>query len=73
MLLISTDASCKRQHEAVRKTAGWYYFTHHLIEVKGPDACKLLDRVYVSNIAKLIPTRGRYTMMLTEDGMKLVQ
>lgn len=69
MMLISTDESCKRQHEAVRNTAGWYYFTHHLIEVKGPDACKLLDRVYVSNIAKLEPTRGRYTMMLTEDGI----
>lgn len=69
MLLINTDESCRVQHEAVRNTAGWYYFTHHLIEVTGPDACKLLDRVYVSNIAKLVPTRGRYTMMLTEEGI----
>lgn len=69
MLLISTDESCRKQHEAVRNTAGWYYFTHHLIEVTGSDACKLLDRVYVSNMAKLVPTRGRYTMMLTEEGI----
>ncbi len=69
MMLLSTDESCKAQHEAIRNTAGWYYFTHHLIEVKGPDACQLLDRVYVSNIAKLQPTRGRYTMMLTEEGI----
>lgn len=69
MLLINTDESCRKQHEAVRNTAGWYYFTHHLIEVTGPDACRLLDRVYVSNMAKLVPTRGRYTMMLTEDGI----
>lgn len=69
MILINTDASCKRQHELVRNTAGWYYFTHHLVEVVGPDACKLLDRVYVSNISKLAPTRGRYTMMLTEEGI----
>ncbi|MDO5424171.1 MAG: aminomethyltransferase family protein [Eubacteriales bacterium] len=69
MLLINTDERCRAQHEAVRNTAGWYYFTHHLIEVTGTDACRLLDRVYVSNIAKLAPTRGRYTMMLTEDGI----
>ncbi len=69
MLLINTDESCRRQHEAIRNTAGWYYFTHHLVEVTGPDACKLLDRIYVSNIMKLAPTRGRYTMMLTEEGI----
>lgn len=69
MLLISSDSNCKNQHEAVRNTAGWYYFTHHLIEVTGPDSCRLLDRVYVSNIGKLEPTRGRYTMMLTEEGI----
>lgn len=69
MILINTDESCRRQHEAIRNTAGWYYFTHHLVEVTGPDACKLLDRIYVSNIAKLAPTRGRYTMMLTEEGI----
>lgn len=69
MLLLSTDTSCHEQHEAIRSAAGWYYFTHHLVEVTGPDAAKLLDRVYVSNIGKLAPTRGRYTMMLTEEGI----
>ena len=69
MLLINTDESCRRQHETVRNTAGWYYFTHHLIEVAGTDAVKLLDRLYTSNISKLAPTRGRYTMMLTEEGI----
>lgn len=69
MLLLSTDTRCKEQHEIIRNAAGWYYFTHHLVEVTGADACKLLDRVYVSNIAALAPTRGRYTMMLNEDGI----
>lgn len=69
MLLLSTDTRCKEQHDVIRNAAGWYYFTHHLVEVTGADACKLLDRVYVSNIAKLAPTRGRYTMMLTEEGI----
>ena len=71
MLLINTDERCREQHEAIRNTAGWYYFTHHLTEVTGPDACRLLDRVYVSNIAKLAPTRGRYTMMLNEEGIPM--
>lgn len=69
MLLLSTDTRCKEQHEIVRNVAGWYYFTHHLVEVTGPDACRLLDRIYVSNISALAPTRGRYTMMLTEEGI----
>lgn len=69
MLLLSTDTRCKEQHEAVRNTVGVYYFTHHIIEVTGKDAVALLDRLYVSSINKLVPTRGRYTMMLTEDGI----
>lgn len=69
MLLLSTDTRCKEQHDIIRNVAGWYYFTHHLVEVAGPDACKLLDRIYVSDISALVPTRGRYTMMLTEDGI----
>lgn len=69
MLLINTDKSCREQHEAVRNAVGVYYFTHRVIEVTGPDACALLDRMYVSRISKLEPTRGRYTMLLTEEGI----
>lgn len=69
MLLLSTDESCRKQHETVRNSVGVYYFTHHIIEVTGKDAVTLLDRLYVSSIAKLVPTRGRYTMLLTEEGI----
>ena len=69
MLLLSTDARCREQHEAVRNAVGVYYFTHHIIDVQGPDALALLEKLYVSNISKLAPTRGRYTMMLNEDGI----
>lgn len=69
MLLLSTDARCREQHEAVRNTVGVYYFTHHIIELQGPDALALLEKLYVSNIGKLVPTRGRYTMMLDENGI----
>lgn len=69
MLLLSSDTRCKEQHEAIRNTAGWYYFTHHIVEVTGKDAVALLDKVYASNIGKLAPTRGRYSLMLDENGI----
>ena len=69
MLLLSTDTSCREQHKAVRNAVGVYYFTHHIIEVTGTDALAVLEKLYVSNISKLVPTRGRYTMLLTEEGI----
>ena len=47
MLLLSTDARCREQHEAVRNAVGVYYFTHHIIDVQGPDALALLEKLYV--------------------------
>lgn len=71
MYLISTDESVKKQHEAVRNTAGWYYFTHQLIEVTGKDAAELLDYIYTNSIGKLGVGRARYTTMLDEEGIIL--
>ena len=51
-MLLSTDPSVKAQHLAVRNHVGWYDFTHHLVEVKGPDALTLLDKVCVAPIYK---------------------
>ena len=33
-MLLSTDASIREQHLAVRSHVGWYDFTHRLVEVK---------------------------------------
>lgn len=52
-MLLSTDLIAKKQHDAVRTTAGWYYFTHHLIEVTGREACALLDYIYTGAVAKV--------------------
>lgn len=68
-MLMSSDQSIRRQHEAIRNTAGWYYFTHHLIEVTGEDACKVLDRMCTSSISKLAVGRERYTMILDQKGI----
>lgn len=68
-MLMSTDLSVRKQHEAVRNTAGWYYFTHHLIEVIGDDAAAVLDKMCTSSIASLAVGRERYTMILNKDGI----
>lgn len=60
------DEMKRAEHMAVRKTAGWYLYTHELIEVSGADAAAFLDYMYPKNIGNLAVTRGRYTPMLNE-------
>ncbi|MSQ69995.1 MAG: sarcosine oxidase subunit alpha family protein [Betaproteobacteria bacterium] len=38
------------------------------IEVRGPDAGEFLERAYTGKVADLAPGRGRYGIMLREDG-----
>lgn len=45
------------------------YSTLGKIDIQGPDAAELLDRVYTNNWRKLAIGRCRYGMMLGEDGM----
>jgi aminomethyltransferase len=68
-MLLSTDAKVKAQHEAVRKTAGWYDFTHQLLEVSGKDATDLLDKMYTGSIAKTKVGGAKYTTMLDKNGI----
>jgi aminomethyltransferase len=63
------DAMKREQHGAVRNAAGWYYFTHHVLEVAGEDASAFLDRIFVNPIASLKTGSARYTTMLNEDGI----
>lgn len=67
--LLWNNKLAAQEHAAVRTTAGWYYFTHHIIEVAGPDAASLLDYTYTNDIAGLAVGRARYTMMLDEEGI----
>ncbi len=39
------------------------------IDIQGPDAAELLNRLYVNAWSKLAVGRGRYGLMLREDGM----
>jgi len=41
------------------------------IDVQGPDAAELLNRIYVNGFAKLLVSKARYGVMLTDDGAVL--
>lgn len=61
------DEMKRREHMAVRNSVGWYYWTHQLLEVSGPDAAAFLDKIYANPIANLKIGRERYTTMLNEQ------
>lgn len=66
--LYKNDDWKRREHMAVRKTAGWYLWTHQLLEVTGIDAADFLDHIFPNNIANLKVGRERYTTMLDDKG-----
>lgn len=56
-------------HEAIRKEVGYYDFTHQMIEVKGPDMGKFMDRIFANKMFNLRDGQAKYTQMLNEDGI----
>ncbi|MEM7171717.1 MAG: 2Fe-2S iron-sulfur cluster-binding protein, partial [Pseudomonadota bacterium] len=61
-----------REAEAVRNRLGVYDGSPlGKYVIKGPDALKLLELVYTNDWANLKPQRGRYGLMLTDDGLIL--
>ncbi len=66
--IFNKDEWKRTEHMAVRENAGWYLFTHQLMEVQGEDAAKFLDFIFPNPIVNLAVGRDRYTTMLNEDG-----
>jgi aminomethyltransferase len=62
------DDMKRSEHMAVRRTVGWYLWTHQLMEVAGDDAAAFLDKIFPNNIAALKVGAERYTTMLDEGG-----
>ncbi|HEX8447248.1 MAG TPA: 2Fe-2S iron-sulfur cluster-binding protein [Sphingomonas sp.] len=63
-------AAALREARAVRTMAGIVdVSTLAKFAIKGPDAAAFLEIVCATGIAKLAVGRGRYTVMLREDGM----
>lgn len=67
-MLFKEDEVARAEAMAVRQNAGWYRWTHDLVELVGPDAERFLDWMLVNKIAGLAVGRGKYTTMLDENG-----
>lgn len=67
-MLFKEDEVARAEAVAVRTNAGWYRWTHDLVELTGPDAEKFLDWIAVNTIAGVPVGKGKYTTMLNENG-----
>jgi sarcosine oxidase subunit alpha len=64
--------SIAREAAAVRRSVGVCdVSTLGKIDIQGPDAATLLDRVYVNKFSTLKVGRARYGLMLREDGFAM--
>ncbi len=62
------DEMKRSEHMAVRTAVGWYFWTHQLLEITGPDVTAFLEYMYPNKIGNLAVGRDRYTTMLNEQG-----
>lgn len=69
MYYLYQDESLRAQHNAVRSAAGWFDFSHRLLEVTGQDAPAFLSKMYPANLDKVGVGKAKYTVMLDEDGL----
>ncbi|MBL8588564.1 MAG: FAD-dependent oxidoreductase [Methylobacteriaceae bacterium] len=66
------EAAAQREARAVREAVGVYDGAPlGKLLIKGPDAAALLDLVYVGDFGKLRPGRGKYGVMMSDDGLVL--
>ena len=62
------DEMKRAEHMAVRENVGWYFWTHQLLEITGPDVTAFLESMYPNKVGNLAVGRDRYTTMLDEQG-----
>ena len=67
-MLFREDKLARLDAETIRRSVGWYRWTHDLVEVTGADALEILEKIYVSSIGKVLPGKTKYTAMLDEKG-----
>ena len=67
-MLFREDSTARLDAETIRKSVGWYRWTHDLVEVTGADALAALDRIYVSDMSKVPAGKTKYTCMLDDKG-----
>lgn len=64
--------SIRTEHEAVRESVGKFDVSHMgEIEVRGPDATELTQRLTTNDVAALSPGEGQYSAVTDERGVVL--
>ncbi len=64
--------SIRTEHESVRETAGIFDVSHMgELEVTGPDATELMDRLTTNDVAGTTPGRAQYAAITNDDGVIL--
>jgi aminomethyltransferase len=64
--------SIRTEHEAVRDSAGIFDVSHMgQIEVSGPDAAALTDRLTTNDVSELDPGDAQYAAITDEEGVML--
>lgn len=66
--IFKNDDMKRAEHMAVRTTVGWYFWTHQILEITGPDVTAFLEYMFPNDIGSLAIGRDRYTTMLNEQG-----
>ena len=67
-MLFREDKTARLDAETIRRSVGWYRWTHDLVEITGKDALDVLDLIYVSDMTKVPAGKTKYTAMLNEAG-----
>ena len=64
--------SIRKEHAAVREAAGIFDVSHMgEIEVSGPDATTLLQRLTTNDVTALEPGDSQYAAVTTDEGVML--
>ena len=67
-MLFKEDAVARADAKAIRESVGLYRWTHDLVEITGEDALEVLQKIYVSDLAKVPVGKTKYTASLDEAG-----
>ncbi|MFC6835510.1 glycine cleavage system aminomethyltransferase GcvT [Halomarina ordinaria] len=64
--------SIRTEHEAVRETVGLFDVSHMgELEVRGPDAAALMQRLTTNDVSRLAPGEGQYSAITDSEGVIL--
>ena len=59
-MLFREDKVARADADAIRKSVGFYRWTHDLVEITGKDALAVLQKIYISDISPVSSSEAVY-------------